>query len=109
MPKSRRPVSAFAGVLAGTLLVAWGMPARADCTCRAAGKAYELGQTACLTVGGSPRLARCEMALNNTSWTFLPDACPAVSGLAPFSVAGLAHPAHAHALEPPPSGSADER
>ena len=37
------------------------------------------GETVCLQTPTGLRLARCEMVLNNTSWKFLPDACPQAS------------------------------
>jgi hypothetical protein len=33
----------------------------------------------CLKTPSGPRLARCEKVLNNSSWKFLPDACPQAS------------------------------
>ena len=50
--------------------------ADADCTCRYAGKTFEQGQVVCIRVGDASRLARCDMALNNSSWTFIKDGCP---------------------------------
>ena len=49
-----------------------------DCRCRYQGKYFEQGDTVCIRVGGQSRLARCDMGLNNTSWTFLSgkDGCP---------------------------------
>ena len=46
-----------------------------DCTCRYRGEDILLGQAVCM--GG--RLARCEMVLNNTSWSFTKEACPIAS------------------------------
>jgi hypothetical protein len=47
------------------------------CTCRNRdGTKYELGQTACIRVGGASYLARCEMELNVTTWRKLRDGCP---------------------------------
>lgn len=53
--------------------------ANADCTCRAPGLVAHHGQTVCLRTPDGLRLARCEMVLNNSSWTFLPEACPQAS------------------------------
>ncbi|WP_181172504.1 MULTISPECIES: hypothetical protein [unclassified Mesorhizobium] len=44
--------------------------------CLANGKSYPVGQVACLTVADKSHLARCEMVLNNTSWTKVGDSCP---------------------------------
>jgi hypothetical protein len=54
-------------------------PASADCTCRGPGVVAHHGQTICLRTPAGLRLARCEMVLNNSSWTFLPDPCPEAS------------------------------
>ncbi|MER9295775.1 hypothetical protein NKI38_04650 [Mesorhizobium sp. M0621] len=51
--------------------------ALADQECLADGKSYQLGQVACLTVADQSHLARCDMVLNNTSWTKVGDSCPA--------------------------------
>ncbi|RVD61805.1 hypothetical protein EN828_17670 [Mesorhizobium sp. M2D.F.Ca.ET.185.01.1.1] len=45
-------------------------------TCLANGKSFDVGQTACLTIAGESHLARCDMVLNNTSWTRIKDECP---------------------------------
>ncbi len=52
-----------------------------DCRCRAAGQSYELGAVVCLKMANGARLARCDMAQNVTSWTFLSDGCPVASAL----------------------------
>ncbi|TPI96601.1 MULTISPECIES: hypothetical protein [unclassified Mesorhizobium] len=44
--------------------------------CLANGKSYPVGQVACLTIADKNHLARCEMVLNNTSWTKVGDSCP---------------------------------
>ncbi len=50
------------------------------CTCRNRdGSKYELGQIACVRVGGNAYLARCEMNLNVTTWKKLRDGCPTAS------------------------------
>ncbi|RWM14474.1 MAG: hypothetical protein E5X53_26485 [Mesorhizobium sp.] len=51
-------------------------PAFADPECLANGKAFQIGQVACLTLSGRSHLARCDMVLNNTSWTKIRDECP---------------------------------
>lgn len=49
----------------------------ASCTCRNRdGSKFELGQTVCIRVGDVAYLARCEMALNVTTWRKLRDGCP---------------------------------
>jgi hypothetical protein len=51
------------------------MTAEADCTCVYAGGNVEHGQTACIQTAKGKQLARCEKVLNNSSWTFLNEAC----------------------------------
>jgi hypothetical protein len=53
-----------------TLAAALAAPAvaTADCTCRAGGRDYGLGGSACLQTRQGYRLATCEMVVNNTSW-----------------------------------------
>lgn len=58
------------------LVFAHAGPAQADCQCVAAGKKYQLGEVACLSLPEGKRLARCSMVLNNSSWTKVEDACP---------------------------------
>ena len=48
----------------------------ANCYCRAQGRTFAVGETACLRTPAGPRLARCGMVLNNTSWEFSERACP---------------------------------
>lgn len=57
--------------------------AAADCTCRAQGRNFEQGQTACLMSPKGPRIATCGMVLNNSSWEFSDAPC-SVSGVAPL-------------------------
>ena len=47
----------------------------ADCVCRAAGRTFEVGETACLQTPEGPRLAECGMVLNNTSWRLTESPC----------------------------------
>ena len=49
--------------------------AAANCTCRAPGREFQLGQTACLSTPNGPRLATCAMVLNNSSWAFSDAPC----------------------------------
>ncbi len=50
--------------------------ARIPCSCRYAGTKFTVGTVTCLHTPKGARLARCDMVLNNTSWTFLKDGCP---------------------------------
>jgi hypothetical protein len=51
--------------------------AAADCTCRGRdGLAIQLGDMVCLNTASGPRLARCEMVLNNSSWKVTGESCP---------------------------------
>jgi hypothetical protein len=49
--------------------------AAADCTCRAQGREFQLGERACLTTPKGARLATCGMVLNNSSWEFSETPC----------------------------------
>jgi hypothetical protein len=53
-----------------------------DCTCRARGRDFTLGQSVCLATPKGARIATCAMVLNNTSWQFTETPC-VVSGLRP--------------------------
>jgi hypothetical protein len=53
-----------------------------DCTCRAQGRDFKLGQSVCLATPQGARIATCGMVLNNTSWQFTETPC-VVSGLRP--------------------------
>ncbi len=46
------------------------------CQCLYQGKRFEQGQLVCIKVDGASHLARCDMLLNNSSWTFLSTGCP---------------------------------
>jgi hypothetical protein len=48
----------------------------AECYCRAQGRMFTVGETACLRTGDGPRIAECGMVLNNTSWRFTERPCP---------------------------------
>lgn len=67
------------GLATAALAAASISPASADCTCRAPGFVAHHGETVCLNTPQGPRLARCEMVLNNSSWKFLQDGCPEAS------------------------------
>lgn len=81
------------GPLAAVVLVvaldALATSAAADCTCRAQGRNFEQGQTACLSTPKGPRLATCGMVLNNSSWEFSD---------APCSVSGVERPGLSRSL-----------
>jgi hypothetical protein len=49
--------------------------AEPNCTCRARGRNFELGQSACLQTPKGPRIAVCAMVLNNTSWQLTETPC----------------------------------
>ena len=65
-------------VLALLFLSALASPALAgqECRCRYLGREFEHGALVCITLDGRSKLARCDMLLNNSSWTFLRDGCP---------------------------------
>ena len=48
----------------------------AECSCRAQGRVFAVGEKACLRSADGPRLAQCGMVLNNTSWRFTAETCP---------------------------------
>src|SRR4051794_1708175 len=58
--------------LASAVAVAGGM----KCQCRYDGRVFDQGQLVCIRVDSRTKLARCDMALNNSSWTFLQNGCP---------------------------------
>ena len=47
-----------------------------DCTCRLEGRSVAVGATACLRTAEGPRVAQCDMVLNNTSWRITTRTCP---------------------------------
>jgi hypothetical protein len=53
-----------------------------DCTCRAQGRDFTLGQSVCLATPKGARIATCAMVLNNTSWQITETPC-VVSNLRP--------------------------
>ncbi|WP_186394072.1 hypothetical protein [Stappia sp. TSB10GB4] len=59
---------------------------RPDCPCRYFGVKYRIGETVCLRGPDGPRLARCSMMLNNTTWETLDRSCP-TSARAPMTLA----------------------
>ena len=46
-----------------------------NCKCLYAGGIARQGETRCIKTSEGPRLARCGMVLNNSSWTFSKEAC----------------------------------
>lgn len=47
-----------------------------NCYCRARGQLFSEGTTICLRTGDGPRLARCVMEQNVTSWRTSSEPCP---------------------------------
>ncbi|MBX6425699.1 MAG: hypothetical protein IRZ09_07235 [Variibacter sp.] len=76
-----------------------GANARGDCTCRAAGRNFQLGASVCLPAPEGPRLATCEMVLNNTSWRFSSTPCPDVNAGPPAGTEPETLPQHAALAE----------
>ncbi|WP_046118538.1 hypothetical protein [Ensifer aridi] len=75
--------AAAAAMVAGSVSAS---PPDRRCACRNRdGARYELGQVACIRVGGTSYLARCEMNLNVMTWKKLQDGCPTAE-IAPVSV-----------------------
>ncbi|MGQ0674864.1 MAG: hypothetical protein ACT4N4_02080 [Rhodospirillales bacterium] len=82
-------IAVISAVALAALLSAPGA-ALADCTCRYSGGKIDLGQTICIVTPQGQRLARCDMAINNPSWTFLDAPCP-TAGIAPAPVRSPHH------------------
>ena len=62
-------------------------------TCRFNGENYRIGELACIR----GKLSRCDMVINNTSWTVVGDSCPVVRApqrplLPPRTLAALSTP-----------------
>ena len=55
--------------------LAWSPPPLPDCTCRAQGKTFQLGEHVCLATPTGFRLAQCELTQNVTNWRFSSDDC----------------------------------
>lgn len=72
----KRTIVLAATLIAGAMLAG---SVRADCTCRAFGRNFALGHSACLATPQGPRLAVCGMVLNNTSWRFSEIPCAVAS------------------------------
>ena len=59
-----------------------------ECRCRGSdGKIFYEGELACIRTAKGPKLARCEMALNNTTWTIVGDDCPEALRFTPLRLA----------------------
>ena len=65
--------------LCAVCAMAFAAPALAAPTCLANGKSYGVGEQACLVLASGSHLARCDMVLNNTSWTKIGDQCSAIA------------------------------
>ncbi len=89
--------------LAALALAAFVAEAAADCTCRALGRSFELGERACLPTPNGPRIATCGVVLNNTNWEMSETPCPS-AGAAPHVRAARQAPA-----APPPAFAAYPR
>ncbi|WP_306028848.1 hypothetical protein [Stappia sp. MMSF_3263] len=70
--------------------------ANMNCTCRFFGTDYKLGDMICLRGPNGPRMARCSMNLNNTTWKTLERSCPTSLRQAPHTIATLAGLPAAH-------------
>jgi hypothetical protein len=57
--------------------------ARIDCTCRANGHSYHLGERVCLSTPKGFRIAECRMSQNVTSWTVGSEDCVVSAVLPP--------------------------
>ena len=73
--------------LVATIAVA--TDAAADCTCRAAGRDFDLGRSICMPTPTGFRLATCDMVLNNTSWRISSTPCVVASAADQAQQAGL--------------------
>jgi hypothetical protein len=47
-----------------------------ECVCRAQGRTFAVGESACLRTPTGARVALCGMVQNNTSWHFTEQPCP---------------------------------
>ncbi len=87
------PLLAFAAFNSATA-------AEPPCACRALGRSFELGQSACLSTPKGPRIAICVMVLNMTSWQVSDTPCvgarliPGGGGQSPGSARSATRAAH---------------
>ncbi|MCS0501501.1 hypothetical protein [Ancylobacter mangrovi] len=79
---------------AAVLLLATAGSAAADCTCRAGGRDYQLGQRVCLSGPSGPRMAVCGMNENVSSWIFAREPCNVSLRPAPLRLAASSVPLH---------------
>ena len=52
-----------------------------NCTCRANGRSYHVGDQVCLSTAKGYRMAQCQMQQNVTNWLISPDDCSVSSRL----------------------------
>ena len=79
MGRHALPALALLGVATASVLPAqsaWSQNGKIPCRCRTPQGTVPLGSSICLRYNGSMVMARCEMVLNNTSWTFTTTPCP---------------------------------
>jgi hypothetical protein len=84
-------------LIAALVMIASGLPALGgdsdECRCRGSdGQIFHEGDLACIKTAKGPKLARCEMALNNTTWTVVRDDCPTALGFSPVRLATIVVP-----------------
>ena len=70
------PIAAFAGESARVHPAQFLSRNHADCFCRAQGRLFAYGESACLRTPEGPRMAECRMETNVTSWTVTAKPCP---------------------------------
>lgn len=80
-------------ILGGCMLASTAMAAEGDPPgCLHSGQRHALGEIVCIeTCPGPARLARCEMFLNNTTWTYVSDACPSAGIIEPNVIDRVTH------------------
>ena len=54
-----------------------------NCTCRANGRSYHVGERICLSTAKGYRVAQCQMQQNVTNWLVSPEDCSVSSALSP--------------------------
>ncbi|MBY0611836.1 MAG: hypothetical protein K2P80_06595 [Beijerinckiaceae bacterium] len=55
-------------------------PTLPECTCRANGHNFKLGENICLSTPNGPRMAMCELTQNVTNWRFSDRGCDVSQG-----------------------------